>query len=137
MLCQFLLYNEVNQLYVYLYPLPLGPPSHPHHPTYLGGHRAPSCTPRAIQQFPTSYLFYTWQCIYVKLNLPVCPTLPFPCCVHISALHLRLCSCPTNSFICTIFLDFTYIHQYMIFVFLFLAYFTLYDRCQVHPHLYK
>ena len=29
MLCQFLLYNEVNQLYVYLYPLPLGPPSPP------------------------------------------------------------------------------------------------------------
>ena len=29
MLCQFLLYNEVNQLCVYIYPLPLGPPSHP------------------------------------------------------------------------------------------------------------
>ena len=24
-----LLYNEVNQLYVYIYPLPLGPPCHP------------------------------------------------------------------------------------------------------------
>ena len=34
MLCQFLLYNKLNQLYVYIYPLPLGlasqqPPSHP------------------------------------------------------------------------------------------------------------
>ena len=28
----FLLYNEVNPLYVYLYSLPLGPPSHPHVP---------------------------------------------------------------------------------------------------------
>ena len=28
MLCYFLLYSEVNQLYVYIYPLPLGPPSH-------------------------------------------------------------------------------------------------------------
>ena len=29
MLCQFLLYNEVNQLYVSMYPLPLGPLSYP------------------------------------------------------------------------------------------------------------
>ena len=29
MLCSFLLYNEVNQLYVYIYPLPLGPPPPP------------------------------------------------------------------------------------------------------------
>ena len=28
MLCEFLLYNEVNQLYVYTHPL-LGPPFHP------------------------------------------------------------------------------------------------------------
>ena len=41
-LCWFLLYNEVNQLYVYMYPLPLGPPSSPPHPTHLGHHRAQS-----------------------------------------------------------------------------------------------
>ena len=29
MLCQFLLYNEANQLYVYIYPISLEPPSHP------------------------------------------------------------------------------------------------------------
>ena len=29
MLCQFLLYSEVNQKLVYLYPLPIGSPSHP------------------------------------------------------------------------------------------------------------
>ena len=33
MLCQFLLYNKVSQLYVYIYPLPLGPPSF--HPVIL------------------------------------------------------------------------------------------------------
>ena len=54
--CQFLLYKEVNQLYVYIYPLPVGPPSL--HPTPLGHHRSPSWTPCAIQQLPTSYLFY-------------------------------------------------------------------------------
>ena len=39
MLCQFLLYNEVNQLCIYIYPLPLGPTPKP---THLGHHRAPS-----------------------------------------------------------------------------------------------
>ena len=42
MLYYFLLYNEVNQLYVCLYPLRPGPPSHAPHPTRLGRHRAPT-----------------------------------------------------------------------------------------------
>ena len=29
MLCSFLPYDSINQLHVYTYPLPLGPPSHP------------------------------------------------------------------------------------------------------------
>ena len=46
MLYSFLLYNEVNQLYVYIYLLPLGPLSHhPHHPTPLGFQWAPSWAP--------------------------------------------------------------------------------------------
>ena len=53
---QFQLHKEVNQLYVYIYPLPVGPPSL--HPTLLGHHRALSKTPCAIQQLPTSYPFY-------------------------------------------------------------------------------
>ena len=44
MLCWFQLYNKVNQLFVlYIYLLPLGPPSTLLHPTHLGHHRAPSC----------------------------------------------------------------------------------------------
>ena len=43
-------------IYIYIYPLPLGPPPSP---TPLGHHRAPC----AKQHVPTSYLFYTWQCI--------------------------------------------------------------------------
>ena len=39
MLCWFLLYNEVNQLYIHIYPL-LEPPSHPPNLTLLGHHRA-------------------------------------------------------------------------------------------------
>ena len=50
----------VNHLYVYIYPLPLGPPS-PCTPNSmpLGHHRASSWAPCAIQ-LPASYLFYTW-----------------------------------------------------------------------------
>ena len=41
MVCQFLLYNEVNQLYVHIHLLPLGSPPHPvPHPTHLGHLRA-------------------------------------------------------------------------------------------------
>ena len=54
-----------------------------------------------------------------------------------SFFYICLYSCPANRFICTIFLDSTYIHWYTIFVLLFLTYFTLYDRLQVHPCLYK
>ena len=44
MVCYFLLYNKVNQLYIYIYPhistLLCLPPSHPPYPTPLGGHKA-------------------------------------------------------------------------------------------------
>ena len=80
MLCWFLLHNNVDQLCVYICALPLQSPSYPHpHPTPLGHHRAPSWAPCAIRQSPTSYLLYTWSCIYVNPNLPVhpvCPLLP-------------------------------------------------------------
>ena len=52
MVCEFLLYNKVSQLYVYIYPhissLLRLPPSHPPNPTPLGGYRALSCFPLAI-----------------------------------------------------------------------------------------
>ena len=46
MVCQFLLYNKVNQLYIYICPhissLLCLPPSPPPYPTPPGGHKAPS-----------------------------------------------------------------------------------------------
>ena len=36
------------------------PPSHPPHPTPLGGHNAPSWSPCAMRLLPTSYLFHIW-----------------------------------------------------------------------------
>ena len=57
MLSWFLLYNEVNQLYVYIYPLPLGPPSHP-----------PSHPSRSSQGSKLSSL------VYSSFPLPICFT---------------------------------------------------------------
>ena len=82
MLCQFLLYSRVNQLYVYLYPLFFGFPSH------LGHHRSLSRVPCAIQQALISYLFYTQQSIYVSPNLPIRPTPPSPVGNHKFVLYI-------------------------------------------------
>ena len=76
MLCQFLLYSEVNQLQIYIDPLFFGFPS------YLGHYRALSSIPCGIQQVLTSYLFYTQQYICVDPNIPIHPTTHFPpCCL--------------------------------------------------------
>ena len=76
MLCQFLPHSKVNQLYIYIYLLFFGFPSH------LGHQRALSRVPCALQQVLISYLFYTQQCIHVNPNLPIHPT-PLPPMVYI------------------------------------------------------
>ena len=52
MLCQFLLYSKMNQLYIYIYPVFFGLPSH------LGHHRALNRVPCAIEQVLISCLFF-------------------------------------------------------------------------------
>ena len=50
-------------IYMYTYipiSLPLEPPSYPPHPTPIGGHKASSWSPCAMQLLPTSHLFYIW-----------------------------------------------------------------------------
>ena len=68
-----LLYNEVSQLYVCIYPLPLELPIHSH-PTPLGHHRAWSWAPCAIRQLPTSCL--THGGVYVDSDLLIHPAFP-------------------------------------------------------------
>ena len=59
--------------------------------------------------------------VYTRhFRLPAHPSSPLPPCVH-SSLHLHRSSFPANILVCTIFLDFTYIHSCTIFVFLFLT----------------
>ena len=56
---------------VYMYrPLLVGlpPPPPPRH-THLGHHRVSKCPPCAV--YSRCYLFYTWQCMYGSLSLPV------------------------------------------------------------------
>ena len=138
MLCQFLLYNKVNQLYVYMYPhisslLHLRP-TLPIPPLQLvTKHRADlpvlcSCFPLAI--------YFTFGSVYMSVLLShFVPASPSPgSCPQVHSLHLRLYSCPATRLISTVFLDSIYVCQQMVFVSLFLTYFKLCDYLQ--PHLW-
>ena len=62
----------------------------------LGRHGAPSRTPCAARQLPTSCL--THRSTYMSVLLPQsAPHSPSPCCVHMSALYFCLYFCLTNS----------------------------------------
>ena len=142
MLCLFLLYNRVNQLYAYVYP---------HIPSLL--HLPPTLLIPPLQVvaklradlpvlcscFPLA-IYFTFCSVYMSMPLShFVPAYPSNSpCPQVHSLHLRLYSCPAPRFIRTIlFLDSIYMCQHMVFVFLFLTYFTLYDRLQVHPPHYK
>ena len=88
MLYEFLLYNEVNQLYVYMCPLPLGPPQYPPAIPALCHYRALSGAPCALQKLPSSHLFYSSQCLYDNPTLPIHSTYPFCHSVHKSIRYI-------------------------------------------------
>ena len=68
-LCLFLLYHNMNQLWVYMYPLPWEPPSHCT-PTALGHRWTLSWAPRASSQWLS---VYTWCCMYASPTLSFAP----------------------------------------------------------------
>ena len=76
MLCWFLLYNELNQLYAYVYPSLVSLPSTLAHP---GLQSTELRVPCAIEQLLAGcwHLFYTWKCTHANATLPVHPTLSF------------------------------------------------------------
>ena len=87
-----------------------------------------SCFPLAI--------YFTFGSVYMSMTLShfvlayPSPS-PYP---QVHSLHLCLYSCPAPRFIrTTFFLDPIHMCQHTVFVFLFLIYFTLCDRLQVHP----
>ena len=61
MQCQLPLYNNMNQLYIYVYPLPLESPSHPSWIQSI----------QVITEHPTSHLFYTWQYVHIYRSIPI------------------------------------------------------------------
>ena len=141
MVCQFLLYNKVNQLYIYIYPhipsLLHLPPTLPIPPLQVvTKHQLTSlCYATASHQLSILHLV-----VYMSVPLShFIPAYPSPSlCPQVHSLHLHIYSCPAPRFIGTIFffLDSIYMCQHMVFVFL-LTYFTLYDRLQFHPPHYK
>ena len=82
----------------------------------LPHHRAPSKSSPSTQlsfcateQLHTSYLLYTWYCIYATTYLPMHPSRAPPSqCPYFCSLYLGLYSCPANRFLSTTFLHSTY-----------------------------
>ena len=143
MVCQFLLYNKVNQLYIYIYPhissLLCLPPTLPIPPLQMvTKHRAD--LPGLCSCFPLAS-YFTFGSTYMSMPLShFIPAYPSPSpCPQVCSLHLPLYSCPAPMFFITIFfyLDSIYMCYRTVFVFLFLTHFTLYDRLQVHPPDYR
>ena len=145
MVCQFLLYNKVNQLDIYIYShissLLHLPPTLPIPPPQLVT-KHPADLPVLCGYFPLA-IYFTFGSVYMSMPLSLCPSLPFPLRVSSSPFSMSVylfLSCPQvlqNHFFFSFsfFLDSICMCQHTVFVFLFLTYFILYDRLQVHtPH---
>ena len=100
----FLLYNEVNQLYVYLYPFALGPPSH--HPSpippiwVIREHQAELLV---LYSSFTLTIYFTHSSVYMSIHLSQFlslslslfeSTCPF-------SMSVSLSLCPANRLICS------------------------------------
>ena len=139
MVCQFLLYNKVNQLYVYLYPhipfllcLPLTLPIPPLQ--VVTKHRAE--LPVLCSCFPLD-IYCTFGSVYMSMPLShFIPAYPSPSpCPQVHSLHLSLYSCPAPRFVRTILfflLDSIYICQHTVFGFLFLTSLCMTDSRSIH-----
>ena len=72
MVCYFLLYNKVNQLYIYtcshISSLLCLPPSHPPYLPPLGGHKAPADLPVLCGCFPLA-IYFTFGSVYMMMAI--------------------------------------------------------------------
>ena len=128
MVCQFLLYNKVNQLYIYIYPyissLLRFPSTFPISPLQVvTKHRAD--LPVLCGCFPLA-IYYTFGSVYMSMPLShFIPAYPSHSpCPQVHSLHLCLYICPAPRFFRTIFFFFRFLYmcQHTVFVFLFLTY---------------
>ena len=141
MLCQFLLYNKVNQPCAYIYPhiaslLSLPTPT-PSHNSRSSQSTELICLCYAAASYQLSILhFVVYICQLYSHFAPSSPS-PHP---HVLKSILYVCifipALPLGSSV-PFLLDSIYMHQHTVFFFLFLTNLTLYDRLQVHPPHYK
>ena len=143
MLCQFLLYNKVNQLYINIY----------HHISSLL--RLPPIVPIPPLQVVTKHqadlpvlcscfslaICFTFGSVYMSMLLshfvPASPSHPTMSSSPFSMSAFLFLSGPQIHKNLFFFLDAVHMCQHTVYVFLFLTYFTLYDRLQVHPPHYN
>ena len=113
LLCSFLLYNKVDQVYVYICPLLLEPLSHsPSHP--LGHLENWAELPVPHSSFPLAMHHSVCAPVMLSRLIPPSPS-PLPC-PQVCSRHLCLYFCPANRFINTIFLDSIYMPQTQSFI---------------------
>ena len=117
MVCQFLLYNKVNQLYICIHPhissLLCLPPILPIPPLQVDTKHGADL-PVLCGCFPL-VIYFTFGSVYMSMTLshfvPAYPS-PFPC-PQVHSLCLRLYSCPAPRFFRTIFFFFRF-HIYVL-----------------------
>ena len=143
MVCQFLLCNKVNQLYVYIYPhipsLLSFPPSLSHPSRWSQSTELISlCYAAASPQLSILHLVvYICQCHSLTLSqLTLPPPRVLKSILYICVFVPVLPPDSSEPFLKKV-LDYIYMCQHTVFVFLFLTYFSLYDRLQVCPPHYK
>ena len=73
---------------------------------------------------------YMFQWYFLKSSHPHL----LPQSLKVYSLQLCFLWCLAYRVIVTMFLNYVYMHWYTVLMFLFLAYFTLYNRLQFHPH---
>ena len=98
----FCCYNNLNQLYVPIHPLPLKPPSHPH-PTLSVITEGQAELPLWSCGLPLTTVLYVVVCINVGTAVSAHPSFSFPPCPQVRSLRLRFYSCPADRFIRAIF----------------------------------
>ena len=133
MLGQFLLYHKVSQLYACINCPPLGPPSTPI-PSLQVITEHWAGLPVSYSSFPLAIpvmVVYICQCYSIHPS----PS-PLPVSTSLLSTSVTLFLPCKQVYQC----HFSRLHVYALIYdicFLFLTYFTLHDRHQVHPHHYK
>ena len=116
---------------------------HPETPSHLLPHPIPLGCPRkpALGALQHASNFHWPSILHMVMNMFQCYSLKsfhphlLPLSPKVCSLHLCLLCCPLCRIIGTVFLNSIYMTSYTVFVFLFLTFFTLYNKLQFHlPH---